>query len=353
MTRTLRALGGWLLPSVLFACGQRVERADQTNAAGAGGKPPAAPQALQLSAAPSGSTAEVPKRPEAAPTTLLTAPVSAYTATLGLDEDAGYVLTANAAYRIPVGQGAVGQPPLRWPLELGVAPALTRDRLVYWTGATLGFGPKSGGPQQPLARVPHQPQRIAASGEYVAWLDEVDGRFTIQTVSGSRPRVLLSPAGYVAALALQEDRVYFVERTDDDHWRLGRVSLSGGPAKYSPSHKGRTPAMLALTEELFYYDGPSLTVRRVSLDLDRETVLAEDVICSPLAVGKRVYCAQPAGMLEVSLDGKDRRVLPRGHEGTITSIAVSRTQLAWLVDSGANQLALEVLPIDPTTGAVR
>jgi hypothetical protein len=54
------------------------------------------------------------------------------------------------------------------------------------------------------------------------------------------------------------------------------------------------------------------------------------VICSPLAVAEHVYCAQPAGLLEIGLDGVVRRVFPLRQKGTITAVTATATRLTWL-----------------------
>jgi hypothetical protein len=303
-----------LVATVLLGCGRHAERAG----------PPAAKV--------------TPPTPE--PTPLLTLSGSAYAATLALDDEGSYLLTGDAAYRL-----VPGRTPERWGLDLGASPALMRDRLLYWSNGAFRQAPKRGGEPTVLAVVPHPPQRVVTSGDHVAWLDQAeDGRFTIQTLDGSRTRIVHAPRGYVAALAMEDDRIYFVEQAGTT-WSLGVVSLSGGSARHTSTKTGRTPAMLAVAHDVFYYDGPSLTVRRVSSDLEREDVIARDVICSPIAVAERAYCAQPTGLVELDLDGGSRRPLRLGQRGTITAISASATQLVWLMDVGRGQLAVETIAL--------
>ncbi len=274
------------------------------------------------------------------PKLALTAAGSAYAASLFVDDEAVYLLTSSAAYRL-----VSGRAPQRWALSLGATPVLTAEHFVYWSDGAIRQAPKRGGEPRLLAQVPHTPQRLAASGNYFAWLDRAeDGRFTILTLDGPSPRTVFAPNGYVAALTLQDDQVFFVERMTSSSYRLGVVPLAGGPARYTPSQNGRTPSMLAAAGGLFYYDGPSLTVRRLSPELEHEEVVGRDVICSPIAVAQRVFCAQPGGLLAFSLDGDPPRVLPRGRSGTITAIAATALQTAWLLDVGEDQLAVQVLP---------
>ncbi len=280
--------------------------------------------------------------PTPAPTTLLTARGSAYAATLAVDDQGIYLLTGNAAFRLAPGRAAE-----RWELQLGISPALMGDHFLYWSGGAFRRAHKRGAEPSLLAAAAHQPQRVAASGDRFVWLDQADsGRFTIQTLArGSGARVLLAPDGYVAALAMGEQLVYFAEQRSGRGWRLGAVPLSGGAPRYTSMKRGRTPAMLAVAGDLFYYDGPSLTVRKVTPDLEGEEVLARDVICSPLAVAEHLYCAQPNGLLEIGLDGAVRRVVPLRRKGTITAIAATATRLAWLMDVGRDALVVQTIAL--------
>jgi hypothetical protein len=308
------------------ACGRHPERSG----------PQATPQ--PMAEAPAVRQA---REPMAEPTTLLTARGSAYAAALALDDEGSYLLTQDAAYRL-----APDRVPERWGLDLGLSPALMRDQFLYWSAGAFRQADKRGGEPTVLATIAHQPQRVATSGDEFAWLDQAErGRFSIQTLDGSNPRVLCAPGGYVAALAMGEELVYFVEQGPGAGWRLGAVPLSGGTPHYSATKPGRTPAMLAVAGDVFYYDGPSLTVRRVSPGLEREEVIAEDVICSPIAVAEHVYCAQPAGLLEIGFDGAVRRAIPLRQKGTITAVSATATRLTWLMDVGRDALAVQTVAL--------
>lgn len=273
------------------------------------------------------------------PTTLIELESSAYTARLELDGDDVYLLTSDAAYRL-----APGRPVERWPLPLGFTPALAGKKLVYWSDGALFFAPKRGGEPELVAKVPRQPQRLVTSGDQVAWLEQREDRtFAIFRLVGSEPRELASLSNDVSALAALDDRVYFVERVPESRYRLGSVPFDGGEVRYTAPQPGRTPAQLAAGREIFYYDGPTSTVRRVSPDLEHSTVIARDIICSPIAVAEKVYCAQPAGLLELPPEGGLARVLALRKVGPITTIAASPTRVAWLVDTGADRLAVQTL----------
>jgi hypothetical protein len=262
---------------------------------------------------------------------------------VALDDAGSYLLTRNAAYRL-----VPGRPAERWGLDLGLSPVLMREQFVYWSSGAFRQVHEGGGEPKVLAAVAHQPQRVVTSGDHLAWLDQAeDGRFTIQTLDGSKARVVHAPDGYVAALAMLDDQIYFVEQARGMGWRLGVVPVSGGSPRHSAMKPGRTPAMLAVAREIFYYDGPSLTVHRVSPDLEREEVIARDLICSPIAVAEHLYCAQPVGLIEVGLDGVVRRTLTRRPSGMITAIAASAARVTWLVDIGRDQLAVQTIALTP------
>lgn len=282
-------------------------------------------------------------------TRLLSVQGSAFGATLGLTDDANFLLTGTAAYRF-----VHGEPPARWAGDFGVAPTLTPGHIVFWSNGAFRRVPTSGGQATRIAAVPRQPRRFATSGDHLAWLEQTpSGGFSIHTLDGSRSRVVHVADGYVGMLAMEDERIYFAERAADRSWRLGLVPRSGGPAHYTKAKRGRLPAMLALAESLFYYDGPSLTLLRVSPDLDSEEIIARDIICSPLAVAKNVYCAQPAGLVEVGLEGGVLRTIPLDNHGAITALGATATQLMWVTDTGDGQLAVDSMSLTAKDGVTR
>jgi len=242
-----------------------------------------------------------------------------------------------------------GRAPERWAQDFGFARSLTADHILYWSEGAVRQVPTGGGEATSVAQLPHQPQRFVTSGDHVAWLDRAaDGRFTLHTLDGSAPRLLHAAEGYVGTLAMEDERVYFAERAPDRSWRLGVLSRSGGRVHYTKPKRGRLPAMLVVAESLYYYDGPSSSVVRVSPDLRSEEVLAHDVICSPMAVAENVYCAQPAGLIEIGIDGGVRRTFPLEERGSISALAATSTQLTWVTDIGGDQLAVDSLPLAVT-----
>ncbi len=298
---------------------------------------------------PAGSRASAALQPAPArapvpdPKTLLDTAGSAYAAFLVPDGEANYVLTDTEAFHLTPDRA-----PVRWGIDLGPAPVVKGDHFLFWLDEAFRQVPCGGGEPSVVAEVAHQPRRVVSSGNHFAWLDrDEDDRFTIRTLSGSQPRVVHDASSYVAAMAMQDDLVYFVERESPRHWRLGVVPLAGGKPRFSETKPGRTPAMLALAGDVFYYDGPTFTVRRMSSDLTHEEVIARDVICSPIAVAEHLYCAQPAGLLEIGFDGNTRRQLPLSRKGSITAITATAKRLTWLMDVGNERLAVESIPLTP------
>jgi len=295
----------------------------------------AAPSATAGEARPE-RDARAPSSPPA-PDRLLQLDVSAYAATLAVDGSTIYVLTEHAAYSL-----APDQPPARWNVELGTMPALASRGFVFWRDGELQLAPKQGGATETLARVPAAPQRLSALGERVAWIDAGAGPGVLRALNGAEPRVVYRSDGQLEALTLMDDQAYFVERRSTE-WRLGAVSLAGGPPRFTAPRASRTPALLAAAEDVFYYDGPSSSVRRVSTDLARETAIANGVICSPLAVADRVYCAQIGLLFELSKQGSPARPLGPTRPGTIAGLVATSTRVAWLLDVGENRTDVEAL----------
>jgi hypothetical protein len=303
-------------------------------------------QKRQRSAPSAGSGSESLARvapPEATPERLATLEVSAYAATLAADDETIYVLTEHAAYGL-----SPDRAPARWDIELGLLPALGKRGFVYWLDGELRVAPKQGGKPEVLARVPNMPKKLSVTGERVAWLEVEAGTTTLRTLYGSEPRVAYRSEGELEALTIVDDQAYFVERRSGE-WRLGGAPLSGGAPRFSAPHVARAPAMLASSDDVFYYDGPTSSVRRVSTDLSRESTTARDVICSPIAVTFRVYCAAVSLLFEAPKDGGPARVLTAKRGGTIAALVATPKRLAWLLEAGQNRTEVEAI----TTAAPR
>jgi hypothetical protein len=251
-----------------------------------------------------------------------------------------YLLTSNAAYRLVPGQNPQG-----FQLELGFGAVLTRSSFISWSKGAIWRTPKQGGPSIQIAKCPHQPQYFVTSGEQFVWIDRSDeGLFTIQTLSGLKPRTLLSTTDEISALNMIHDSVFFVHRPVNGSWRIGRLRLSGGEPTYTSMKNGTTPAMLSVSDEIFYYDMTKSEIRRMGPELQNEETLVKDLVCSPLAVATQIYCGCVEGLFEVSRDLHKPRVLVYGRRASITEIKANANFVAWTSDLGPNKLAVEMLP---------
>jgi hypothetical protein len=254
---------------LVFGCGrdsQRSQPAPPSSAPGARAAAEFRPQARPPQLAP-------PKR-------LTSLPISAYGASLALDDDAVYLLTSHAAYRL-----VEGQPPQGIRLELGIGATLSQSAFVFWSDGGIWNAPKQGGVTRRLAKFSHQPQYFVASGEAFAWVDESEeGLYTIQTLAGNQPRVLVSSPGEIRALNMIGDAVYFVQRPSDGSWRLGVIRIPNGTPEYATERQGRAPALLAGQDALYYYDLDQSKILKRSLDLRSEQVQLENFVCSPISV---------------------------------------------------------------------
>jgi hypothetical protein len=321
-------------------------------------EPHANERALPSSRSDASATSAIPAPIAArlvAPTELLTLPSSAYQALLFVDDEAIELLTSTAAHRV-----LPGKAPLTRAINLGFAATVTRKHYVYWSQGTLYREPRSApdpARATKLAALREPPQRIVAdiSGEDFAFLMHSDGaRDALAVLDHQRLKTLYTSPGSIDALTMIGDALYFVERPNRAGFRLGRVKLAGGEALYSSTKTGRWPALLQGVDELVYYDGARRDVLGVSLDLQHQRTLAEDFICSPLAVRAHVYCSTMAGIFELSATAKPRQLVPAPHE-LITNLAVNSERLAFITDIGAqgqDRLALYAVPLGaPSTDA--
>ena len=315
------------IASLLFACGRESKPAPVRSTA------PASTEA------PSPTT---PKR-------LTTLPGSAYRVSLALDDDAVYLMTSNAAYRL-----VDGEPTHGLLLDLGVGPVLTRTSFVFWSNGVIWSAPKEGGDAHELAKFPHQPQYFVSSGEAFAWVDQSDdGLYTIQTLNAGTPRVLLSSMGEIRALDMIGDVVYFVQRPVDDSWRIGSVQRDGGEPQFAVTKKGRAPSQLTGSDGIYYFDLDTRRIFKLSLDLRQEDVQLTDLVCSPIQASTRIYCGCVEGLFDVSKDTHQPRVLVHDRPGSITNVASNSKAVAWTVDIGSEQLAVDLLPASEPDGSAR
>jgi len=283
-----------------------------------------------------------------APRELLSLPSSAYQASLFADDEAIELLTASAAYRV-----APGLEPESRALDLGFAATVTRQSYIYWSqGAVWSAARRARKPSgaTKLAALSEQPQRFVAdiAGDEFAFLTRsADDHYAIAKLHKGRVKTLYTSPGSIDTLTMIGDTLYFVERPKDAGWRIARVDTSGGEATFGAPQSGRWPAQLRGRDEPVYYDGSRRTVLSLSADLQRERVLAKDIICSPFAVAANVYCSTMEGVFELPSEGKPRRIVPVSRK-LITNLAANSQQLAFITDAGGqgqDRLTLNVVPL--------
>ncbi|HKO48719.1 MAG TPA: hypothetical protein VJV79_13400 [Polyangiaceae bacterium] len=274
------------------------------------------------------------------PKRLATLPISAYRTSIAVDDEAVYLMTSNAVYRLVDGEPSHGIQ-----LDLGTGPVLTRAAFVYWSNGSIWSAPKQGGVARELSKLPHQPQYFVSSGNAFAWVDQSDeGLYTIQTLEPRGPRVLLSSLGEIRALDMIGEVVYFVQRPADDSWRIGLVRLGGSGPEYGITKRGRAPSQLSGLDGIYYYDLDTNQILKISPDLRHEQVQLKDLVCSPIHVSSRIYCGCVEGLFDVTKDTHQPRVLVYDRPGTITSVTSNSKAVAWTVDVGPDQLAVDMLP---------
>jgi hypothetical protein len=268
-------------------------------------------------------------------------PLSAYNTGLALDGDTVCLLSTNALYRL-----APGKPPQKVALDLGTGPVFAPSGIFFWSKGAVWNATHDGSNVWRVAAVPTQPEYFVASDAGVAWLDRpANGPFRIQTVDGQRPRVLLSSEQDLSAVHMVHDGVFFVERAKDKSWRIGRVSIRGGDPVYTASRGGPTPAMLTGSDSVIYYDMDRSEVRQLTPDLKSENVWIQDFVCTPNYEAKDVYCARVEGLFAISAQNHQPKVLLQGRQ-TITAIRANAKHVAWIVDQGGENLAVDMLPVD-------
>jgi hypothetical protein len=270
---------------------------------------------------------------------MLALPSSAYHASLEADEDGFVLLTRTAAHRL-----VKGRAPLQTSLDLAFGATTTQESVLFWSEGSVRRAPKTGGTVSRLAALPARPQRFVSSGDQFAWLTQGQNGFSIFTLDGSKPSLTYASPGRIEALAMLSDWVFFVERPTDGSWRIGGVKGLGGTPVFTALRPGRAPAMLVGVEQLYYYDGNSFELRRLTPDLGQEETLAKGFVCSPLAVFEHVYCAQVEGIFELRSGARPRRLVPAHLGAPITSLAVNARHVAFVTEAGAERLEVKVIP---------
>lgn len=288
------------------------------------------------------TTEAVWRNKDGSPTTLVTLDKPAYHTKLNLAADAIYLLTLDAAFRL-----VPGQAPQEIKLDHGDSAATTPSAIIYWSKSFLWLAPKQGGAPGRVASVKDQPLFIVAVDERFAWVSvDAQGQYAIFNLRQGEPHAVYRASGAVVAATMVEDRVVFIERVGEESWRLGSVARSGGSPSFTVTRKGRYPAMLAAAaSEVYYYcyDDKDLSeVRAVSPDLRTERVVANNVICSPLAAADRVFCAHVEGLFELSPTGGPPKLVYPNIASAITAIGVDQDRVVWVRDVGHEKLDVKL-----------
>jgi hypothetical protein len=267
---------------------------------------------------------------------------SAYTPSLGLDGEDIYLLTNHAAYRL-----SAGKPAQTIELELSHGSVLAESGIVYWSKGAIWNAAKHGGSVWRLASAPIQPEYFVTSGAHVAWLDRsAQGAYRIQTIDGVKSRVLLATQDELSAVHMNGESVFYVERGKNSTWRIGRVPIAGGEPSYTDSRSGPTPAQLTGRDGVVYYDMDKSEIRQLTADLKGEHVWLKDFVCSPIFEARHVFCARVEGLFQILADSHSPRPLTFGRRQTITLVRASSKQVVWIADTGPDQLAVEMLPLE-------
>lgn len=341
----------WLAFAIglLAGCERRPEEPVGTSHAAAGlaavgGSGAAAPSAVASESWPAAlASAGAGAAGDVAPDVreLLSLPRSAYQATLAADEDAFYVLTSDAAYRVQAGAA-----PAKRALDLGFGAAVMRASFVFWSGGAIVEAPKRGGALRRLLPWPERPQGFYASPDHFAWLERSEnGAGRLRSLSGKKARDSYVGAAPIDAVALLNDWLFFVERVGGDSYRIGGVPAGGGTPAFTAARRGRSPSSLVGQRDLYFYDGKGFAVRKLSPDLAREETLSSGIVCSPIAVAnERVFCGSVEGVFELR-EGKRHSLSPGKRRTPVAGIAANADYVAWLAEAGENQLVVKAVKL--------
>lgn len=248
-----------------------------------------------------------------------------------------------------VGDGGIhfvtpGEPPHFHACPTGTHRALLGDDVVYYEGGRFFLQPARGGARREFFREPLEPKSVAAGSRGFLWITS-DGKDRLAHRAEGATKILHETDGALLALTVDAERAYFVEGAASGEWRLGTVELGTRKVTFGPLDKTRSPSALAASGRPYYYDGPKRSVFRMNASFTEPEVVADDVICSPLATfSERVFCAHVGGLGEVRL-GRRMTSLPAEVHGPVTALAVNETHLAWLEDSGRNAVLARILEL--------
>jgi hypothetical protein len=273
--------------------------------------------------------------------TLYEQETSAYHARLFADDD-GVVLVTDAGFTT----FAVGKAPTRHAVSLGPVAARQGGALIFWRSGTLRTVSLSDGYESELASLPAAPQYLLASEGQIAWIQALEqGGTSLRALSGGAVRVVHESEESVSAAVLHASVVYWVAVHRDRSWSIGRVGLDGQHTATGAQH-GRPPAMLALGPDgVYFYAGPARGVRRLSFDLEQETSVLAQVICSPLVVSSRVVCAHVGGLFHIPPSSSVPRFLAVERAGPVAAVAATSQRAYWVAEAGKERLILRTIAL--------
>ena len=85
-------------------------------------------------------------------------------------------------------------------------------------------------------------------------------------------------------------------------------------------------------------------VRELTPDLKSEHVWLKDFVCSPIWEAKNVFCSRMEGLFLILASSRKAKPLIFDRRDTITLVRANARQVVWLVDAGADKLAVDMLP---------
>jgi hypothetical protein len=212
---------------------------------------------------------------------------------------------------------------------------------VFWRSGTLRSISLSGGDERALAALPAPPQYLLATEGRLAWIQTTEPSGTsLQTLAGGEVHVVYTSDERVTAAVMRGSVVYWVSVRRDGSWLVRRVGLDGQHTS-TRAHRGRPPAMLALGQDgVYFYDGPERGVRRLTFDLAKETSVLANVICSPLVVSSRVFCAHVGGLFDIPPSSSVPRLMTSERAGPVTAMAATNEHLFWVAEADSDQLVV-------------
>jgi hypothetical protein len=267
---------------------------------------------------------------------------SAYHARLFADDDGVVLVTDTGFTTFSAGKAAA-----RHAVSLGPVAARQGGALVFWRSGTLRTVSLTDGHESELATLPSPPQYLLASEGQIAWIQTLEKTGTsLQALSGGSARVVYQSEDRVSAAVLRASVVYWVSVSRDGSWSVGRVGLDGQHTS-TEGQPGRPPAMLALGPDgVYFYAGRDRGVRRLTFDLQQETSVLANVICSPLVVSSRVVCAHVGGVFDIPPSSSLPRFLAAERAGPVTAVAATNERAFWVAEAGKDRLVVRsiVLP---------